>query len=159
MKKERFEELVSNVKEAVAIHKGEKRPKKIYRYDPLDVRAIRATFGFSQAKFAAMLGISSRTLEGWEQGRRQPTGPARRLLEVAASFPAGVYQAIFGRAITTERNGDATTTTVETPISHPSFAGVSLPQVDPDTRHTIGNGAAASTETAAAPKPRRRRAV
>lgn len=52
-----------------------------------DAAAIRDRLGLSQAKFAELLGISRRTLEGWEQGRREPEGPARVLLRVAALHP------------------------------------------------------------------------
>ena len=41
----------------------------------------------SQAQFAALLGVSKRTLQEWEQGRRQPTGAARTLLKIAEIHP------------------------------------------------------------------------
>jgi putative transcriptional regulator len=41
----------------------------------------------SQSKFAALLGISQDTLQNWEQGRREPTGPAKVLLEIASKHP------------------------------------------------------------------------
>ena len=51
------------------------------------VSAIRERTGLSQAKFAALLGVSVRTLQEWEQGRRAPSGAARTLLMVAARNP------------------------------------------------------------------------
>ena len=42
-----------------------------------DVKAVRERFGLSQSQMAAFLNVSRRTLENWEQGRRNPTGPAR----------------------------------------------------------------------------------
>jgi putative transcriptional regulator len=48
---------------------------------------VRTRFGLSQAEFAAMLGISVRTLQKWEQGTRKPTGPALTLLRVVAEHP------------------------------------------------------------------------
>ena len=47
----------------------------------------RAKTGLSQQDFADLLGVSARTLQDWEQGRREPTGAAKTLLRVAASHP------------------------------------------------------------------------
>ena len=47
----------------------------------------RARVGLSQQAFALLLGVSARTLQDWEQGRRQPTGAAKTLLRVAVSHP------------------------------------------------------------------------
>lgn len=47
----------------------------------------RARTGLSQSQFAVLLGVSPRTLQDWEQGRREPTGAAKTLLRIAASHP------------------------------------------------------------------------
>jgi putative transcriptional regulator len=47
----------------------------------------RASIGMSQQEFAELLGVSARTLQDWEQGRREPTGAARTLLKVAVKHP------------------------------------------------------------------------
>ncbi len=47
----------------------------------------RARVGLSQQAFALLLGVSARTLQDWEQGRREPTGAAKTLLRVAVSHP------------------------------------------------------------------------
>jgi putative transcriptional regulator len=52
-----------------------------------EIMAARAHSGLSQSEFASSLGVSKRTLENWEQGRSEPTGAARRLLQLAARFP------------------------------------------------------------------------
>jgi putative transcriptional regulator len=54
---------------------------------PTDPAGIRARFGLSQNEFAELLDINVRTLQHWEQGRRQPTGPALALLRVVANHP------------------------------------------------------------------------
>ena len=53
------------------------------------VEARQAT-GLSQAQFATLLGVSVRTLQGWEQGRKQPSGAARTLLAIARVNPRAV---------------------------------------------------------------------
>ena len=60
------------------------------REHPIDVpKALEARMrsGLSQQKFADVLGVSRRTLEAWEQGRRKPTGAARSLLMIATKRP------------------------------------------------------------------------
>lgn len=52
-----------------------------------DVASIRTKTGLSQARFAVLLGVSVRTLQDWEQGRRAPSGAARTLLMVADRNP------------------------------------------------------------------------
>jgi len=52
-----------------------------------DVGAIREKTGLSQSRFAALLGVSVRTLQDWEQGRRAPSGAARTLLVIADRNP------------------------------------------------------------------------
>jgi len=54
---------------------------------PTGVRLIRAKTGMSQAEFAECLKISVRTLQEWEQGRAQPTGPALSLLDIVEEHP------------------------------------------------------------------------
>ena len=51
------------------------------------VASIREKTGLSQSRFAELLGVSIRTLQEWEQGRRAPSGAARTLLLIAAKNP------------------------------------------------------------------------
>ncbi len=60
--------------------------------EPDDIKATRERIGVSQSAFAAMLNVSTRTLQEWEQGRRQPTGPARSLLAIAAAKPEVMHE-------------------------------------------------------------------
>lgn len=52
-----------------------------------DIAALRRFVGLTQADFARAMGISVHTLRNWEQGRRQPEGPAVALLRIAARHP------------------------------------------------------------------------
>jgi putative transcriptional regulator len=57
-----------------------------------DVAEIREKTGLSQARFAQLLGVSVRTLQDWEQGRRSPSGAARTLLMIADKNPHAVLE-------------------------------------------------------------------
>lgn len=94
MNKKNFEKLVKSVKQAGQIKRGELRPSRVFRFRAEDVRAIRNRLGKSQSEFALMIGVSVATLQNWEQGRRQPEGPARALLKVAAKNPDAVAEAL-----------------------------------------------------------------
>ena len=52
-----------------------------------EIAAARAGTGLSQERFARLLGVSKRTLQEWEQGRKRPSGAARVLLRIAARQP------------------------------------------------------------------------
>ncbi len=94
MKKELFEELLESVREGGAILRGERKPARAFRVDEPDVKAVRERYGLSQAKFAALMGISVGTLRNWEQGRRHPEGSARVLLRVVNRHPEAVLDAV-----------------------------------------------------------------
>lgn len=70
------------------------RLRRPARPSEVDVRAIRAVTGLSQAKFAELLAIEVATLRNWEQGRREPTGAARALLRAIRNNPVAVIQAL-----------------------------------------------------------------
>ncbi len=91
MRKDLLAELEESIRQMKKIRKGALKAKvtraKDLGLETIDAGAVRKRLGVSQAKFAELLGISLRTLQGWEQGRRQPEGPARQLLRVAARDP------------------------------------------------------------------------
>ena len=60
----------------------------------VDVRKLRVKMGLSQTQFAAKFGFSLDSIQNWEQGHRQPEGPARILLVVIAKNPKAVEEAL-----------------------------------------------------------------
>ncbi len=88
MKKELFEELKNSLREAGQIKRGAMKPSRVFKINPQnDIAKVREKLGLSQSKFAAVLGISTDTLQNWGQGRRHPTGRARVLLRIATRRP------------------------------------------------------------------------
>src|SRR5215470_14515477 len=62
--------------------------------DTVDVKAIRKRLGLTQAAFAQRYGFELSSIRNWEQGRRQPEGPARLLLLVIDKEPDAVHRAL-----------------------------------------------------------------
>lgn len=94
MERDSFEELKQSIREMKDIEAGKRAPERETRFVDLDVSGIRAETGLTQEEFAIVLGISPRTLQEWEQGRREPRGPARSLLLVAKYSPQVVLRAV-----------------------------------------------------------------
>jgi putative transcriptional regulator len=94
MKDQLFDELLESVRDGGAILREDAEPSRRVQIEEPDVTAVRERYGLSQERFAAMLGISVRTLQNWEQGRRRPHGPARVLLRVAEAHPEAVLDAV-----------------------------------------------------------------
>ena len=94
MDEELFAELEASVREAKAIMRGEAQPSRIFHFEDPDVKEIRDQLELTQQQFAALMGISVRTLQNWEQGRRNPEGPARVLLLVASKHPQAIWDSI-----------------------------------------------------------------
>jgi putative transcriptional regulator len=94
MKDDLFAELVASVREGGAILRGDRSASRSFTIQPPGIRSIRDGYGLTQEQFAALLGISVRTLRNWEQGRRVPEGPARVLLQVVAKHPEAVLDVV-----------------------------------------------------------------
>jgi putative transcriptional regulator len=75
-------ELLESVRQMKAGRAG-----KIHQVDVLPVVSVRIKSGLSQIAFAKLLGVSVRTLQDWEQGRRQPSGAAKTLIAIAERRP------------------------------------------------------------------------
>jgi putative transcriptional regulator len=94
MKDDLFKELEASVRQGGRILREREPAARTFELPEADVAAIRQTYGLSQAKFASLMGISVRTLQNWEQGRRIPRGPARVLLRVVALHPDAVLDVV-----------------------------------------------------------------
>jgi len=81
-KRDIAEEILEGIREIKA-GKG----RKIEIDTPDNVYEIRRKMNLTQASFAAFMGVSVRTLQEWEQGRRHPSGPAYSLLRIAKHYP------------------------------------------------------------------------
>ena len=86
MKRDIGKEILQGLKD-IRTHKRGKKKLVTHQLSIPDAKAIRKKMGIPQSVFAAMLGVSVRTLQDWEQGRRTPQGPACSLLRVATMHP------------------------------------------------------------------------
>ena len=89
-----FDRLVSSLDEMSEIVRGERAPSREFTITPVEVRAIRKSTGLSQAKFAKVIHVPVGTLKNWEQGHRDPTGPAKVLLQVIRKDPRHVMKTL-----------------------------------------------------------------
>jgi putative transcriptional regulator len=103
MSDEMFAELLESVREGGAILRGEREASRRFEIESPNVRLIRERFDLSQSEFAGMLGVSIKTLQNWEQGRRAPRGAARVLLQVAARHPDVVWEVVRREALINPR--------------------------------------------------------
>ena len=94
MKDKQFQELVESIGHAGEYMRGQRKPSRVFRYTPANVRKIRLQLGLSQSQFALAFHISVNTLQNWEQGRCVPEGPAQVLLRIANTNPKAVLEAI-----------------------------------------------------------------
>ena len=94
MKKKQFEKLMASIKEAGEIKSGRKEPSRVYEIKPPEIKTVREKLNVSQNEFALMIGVSVRTLQNWEQGRRHPQGPARALLKIVQVDPKRAMRAL-----------------------------------------------------------------
>ncbi|HIJ40074.1 MAG TPA: helix-turn-helix domain-containing protein [Deltaproteobacteria bacterium] len=95
MKKDHFEKLVASIREAGEIKAGRKAPSRTYEIKPPEIKTVRERLNVSQNQFALMIGVSVRTLQNWEQGRRKPEGPAKALLRIASRNPTALLDALY----------------------------------------------------------------
>lgn len=89
-----FDQLYAAVKEMDAVVSGDRRPSRVFEVNAESVKQLRKRTGLSQPKFAALLHVDVGTLRNWEQGIREPTGPAKALLSAIEKDPEHVLKAL-----------------------------------------------------------------
>jgi putative transcriptional regulator len=89
MKRDLYKELEQSIKATGEQRRGQRKLKAVepIAAGAINVRDIRERLNLSQASFALLIRTSKRTVQDWEQGRRQPAGPARALLRIADKRP------------------------------------------------------------------------
>ena len=91
------QEILEGIKEIKRFKKGEVDLKARNLNEPSPAGIIRKKLRLSQSAFASLMGVSPRTIQDWEQGRRKPDGAARVLLCVAAKHPQIVLETVHGK--------------------------------------------------------------
>lgn len=81
------QEILDGIKEIKRFKKGEIKLKTRTLAEPSPAKTIRKKLQLSQSSFASLMGVSTRTIQDWEQGRRKPQGPAKSLLRIAEQHP------------------------------------------------------------------------
>lgn len=81
------EDLLEALDNAIGIAKADQS-------EAVDIKALREREGLSQEQFAQTYGFNLTSLKRWEEGARQPSGPARSLLQVIDQEPAAVKRAL-----------------------------------------------------------------
>lgn len=80
-------EILDGIQEIQDFKRGIGNLKVTELSEPSPPQVIRSKLNLSQSSFAGLLGVSLRTLQDWEQGRRDPQGPAVALLRIAEQHP------------------------------------------------------------------------
>lgn len=80
-------EILEGIREIKEYKKGKVNLKVSELSEPSPPQIIRSKLNMSQSAFSGLLGVSMRTLQDWEQGRRSPQGPAVTLLRIAEQHP------------------------------------------------------------------------
>ena len=81
------QEILDGIQEVKAFKEGRGDLRTHSLKEPAPPQVIRARLNLSQSAFAGLMGVSLRTVQDWEQGRRKPSGPAKALLRIAEQKP------------------------------------------------------------------------
>lgn len=81
------QEILDGIQEIKAFKTGRGNLRTHSFKEPAAPQVIRSKLNLSQSAFAGLMGVSLRTVQDWEQGRRKPSGPAEALLRIAEQKP------------------------------------------------------------------------
>ena len=81
------QEILEGIREIKDYKAGVKELRTHTLKEPASPKVIRTRLKLSQSAFAGLMGVSLRTVQDWEQGRRKPSGPALALLRIAEQKP------------------------------------------------------------------------
>ena len=90
-----FDDLKSSLEQAIEYAEGDQSKartktvaiKELATFSAADIKSLRLQMNLTQKSFAALIGVSVKTIESWEHGSNQPSGAARRLLEILSNQP------------------------------------------------------------------------
>jgi putative transcriptional regulator len=94
MNKTDIEELLASMRRAALLARVRRASTRHLQINSVTIKELRGRTKLSQPAFAALLGVELSTLRNWEQGRREPTGPARALLRAIRNDPENVIRAL-----------------------------------------------------------------
>jgi putative transcriptional regulator len=80
-------EILEGIREIKAYKEGKINLRTREIKAPTSPETIRAQMNLSQAAFAGLIGVSLRTIQDWEEGKREPSGPSKTLLRIAEQHP------------------------------------------------------------------------
>src|ERR1700734_3156368 len=89
-----FADLVASMQQHNETIAGTRKPARVTKVDAQSIKVLRARAGLTQEKFAALIQVDLSTLRNWEQGRREPTGPAKALIRAITNDPKHVLKAL-----------------------------------------------------------------
>tara|TARA_B110000908_G_scaffold155163_1_gene193108 strand:- start:19 stop:315 length:297 start_codon:yes stop_codon:yes gene_type:complete len=89
-----FDKLEESMTQMNEIIDGQRSPSREFTVNAIQVKEIRQSTGLTQKRFCHLIDVNIGTLRNWEQGRREPTGPAKALLKAIHNDPAHVLKAL-----------------------------------------------------------------
>ena len=96
-----YKDTIKSLAEAIEYEKGHIKARgrtvmvqPLESFESNEIRSLQLNLALSQVAFAAVMGVSAKTVEAWESGRNEPSGPARRLLELIANDKQVVKQLV-----------------------------------------------------------------